>query len=462
MTKIFFLISVLFSFSIFAQTDATATKVDSTVPVFAVGEAELEKDKFVIDDPENGSLSGSQKSLSLELIDILKNDFVFYKHKFNTVDYSEKGKNSYSNPALEKWQAGGVTYFVASQMKSSGSGIEAKFKAFSVTSKKEIFAASFNVDQVNLRQRSHQIADQIYRAVTGKPSIFNSKIVFVSDRSSTKKETMKELYIMDFDGRRVERLTNFNSMVISPSVAPDNSKIMFSVIAAHREVSRNKVRTIKNIDLKTFDLATKKISTISDRPGINSGAIFSARGNVIYLTLSYTGNADIYEMNLATGALRKVTTHYGDDVDPSINREGTLMTFLSNRAGRAHIYTMDPNGTEKGVDRISFVGQFNATPRFSPDGKEIVFTSWVDNGFDIYRIDSAGKNLVRLSKDFGSNEEPVFSPDGEFIVFTSKRVISRKKAVQDVYIMNREGEIMGQLTQDFGRCFSPQWTNILK
>jgi TolB protein len=167
-------------------------------------------------------------------------------------------------------------------------------------------------------------------------------------------------------------------------------------------------------------------------------------------------------MNTASGALRKVTTHYGDDVDPSINRDGTLMSFLSNRPGRAHIYTMDPSGSEKNVERISFVGQFNATPRFSPDGREIVFTSWVDNGFDLYRIDAQGKNLVRLSKDFGSNEEPVYSPDGEFIVFTSKRLISRNKAVQDIYIMNREGEILGQLTNDFGRCFSPQWTNILK
>jgi len=136
-----------------------------------------------------------------------------------------------------------------------------------------------------------------------------------------------------------------------------------------------------------------------------------------------------------------------------------VMSFLSSRSGRAHIYTMNPDSTEGGLKRISFVGQFNATPRFSPDGKEIVFTSWVDNGFDLYRISSQGQNLSRLTKDFGSNEEPQFSPDGEFIVFTSKRVLSRTRAVQDIYIMNRDGEILGQLTQDFGRCFSPQWSN---
>jgi TolB protein len=90
------------------------------------------------------------------------------------------------------------------------------------------------------------------------------------------------------------------------------------------------------------------------------------------------------------------------------------------------IYTMDPSGVEKKVKRISYVGKFNAAPKFSPDGKYIAFSSWVDNRFDIYRIDSTGKNLVSLTKNFGSNEEPYFSPDGQFIVFTSQRVITSK------------------------------------
>lgn len=451
MKKYFFLLSLL-SFCAIAQ-DA----------VIAVGKAEQDKDKLVIDDPETKTLSSDKKTLAAELTEILRNDFAFYKHKFETIEYFDKGKNSYTTPDVAKWKGHGLTYFIASEVVDKGPGLEARYKAFSVLSGREIFSASFKVSGDTVRATAHGIADSIYRAMTGKPSVFSSKIVFVSDRTTVKKtDNMKELYIMDFDGRRVEKLTNFNSMVISPSISPDNSKIMFSLIASHKETSRNRVRTIKNIDLKMYDLRSKQISTVSSKPGINSGAIFTARGNSIYLTLSFSGNADIYEMDLGTEKMRKVTSHYGDDVDPSVTRDGNLMTFLSNRPGRAHIYTMDPSSPEKDVKRISFVGQFNATPRFSPDGKEIVFSSWVDSGFDLYRIDSTGNNLSRLTKNFGSNEEPVFSPDGEFIVFTSKRMISKGKAAQDVYIMNREGEVIGQLTQNFGRCFSPQWTNLTK
>ncbi len=428
--------------------------------VIAVGQAEQDKAKLVIDDPELGALSGDQKRVSAELLEVLRNDFLFYKHKFNAVDYVEKGKNSFSTPELEKWQANGVSFFVAGRMDPGpGQSVDASFKVWSVLAKKELYSGKVRVSSDGLRPTAHGIADALYRSVTGKPSIFKSKILFISDRTSGK-EIEKELYLMDFDGRRVDKLTNFNSVVLSPSISPDNSKIMFSLIASRREVSRTKVRVLKNIDLKLLDLKTKKLTTISDRPGINSGAIFGATQDTIYLTLSFSGNADIYELNVSSGRMRKITSHYGDDVDPSMTRDGSLMTFLTNRSGRAHIYTLNPSETEKDVKRISFVGQFNATPRFSPDGKEIVFTSWVDNGFDLYRIGADGNNLVRLTKGFGSNEEPTFSPDGEFIIFSSKRMLSRRKAVQDVYIMNREGEILGQLTQDFGQCFSPQWTNL--
>ena len=50
----------------------------SSVAEIAVGEAGVDKDKFVIDDPELKSLVGPQKSLGTEFVDVLRNDFVFY------------------------------------------------------------------------------------------------------------------------------------------------------------------------------------------------------------------------------------------------------------------------------------------------------------------------------------------------------------------------------------------------
>ncbi len=163
-------------------------------------------------------------------------------------------------------------------------------------------------------------------------------------------------------------------------------------------------------------------------------------------------------MNLKTKKLIRITKNYAQDVDPSMRADGERMAFLSNRSGPAMIYTLDPRHTEKNVRRISYVGKFNATPRFSPEGSEIAFSSWVDNRFDIFRIGVDGTNLVRLTKDFGSNEDPTYSPDGEFIAFSSQRVLSKKRVLQDVYIMDREGTILGNITSHFGKCITPRWS----
>jgi len=96
---------------------------------------------------------------------------------------------------------------------------------------------------------------------------------------------------------------------------------------------------------------------------------------------------------------------------------------------------------------------------FSPDGKMIAFASWLDERFDILRIDANRKNLVRLTKDFGSNEDPTWSSDSQFIAFSSQRIITTSKAVHNIYIMTQEGNIIGPATNGFGMCISPRWSN---
>jgi TolB protein len=421
-----------------------------TVNVIAVGEAELVKDKITFFSPKLNLLTGSDQKKIHTFIEILKSDFNFYKHLFEV--------EPAVNIELEKYSG---RYFVSFLIKIENERHLLKTVLHDKQNKIILLEDERQILFNKIRVFSHDIANVVYRSITGKKSIFKSKMVFVSDRTSSRRNTSKELYLMDFDGARKQRLTHYNSMIISPSLSQDNRKILFTLIDTKfkKASASNKVQRIKNLNLYMFDLKTRKKSLLSSVAGINSGAIFNKTGDSIYLTLSYLKNADIFKMNLKTKKKTRITNHFADDVDPHINADESLLTFLSGRPGKAMIYTMDPSGTEKSVKRISFVGRFNAAPRFSPDGNEIVFSSWVDNRFDIYRIDSDGRNLVRLTKNFGSNEEPWYSPDGEFIVFTSQRVITRKRAVQDIYIMNREGEILRKVSENYGKIYTPRWSN---
>ena len=416
---------------------------DDNLTIVAVGTAEKDSEKISFILKNDSRLKPEENNQILQMLDIFKSDFEFYKSRFSIESRTSEAR-----------------FIVNAEVKIVDKSIWAEFSLDDKKLNKQLYQSRQKVWMTNLRSFAHHMSNEFYKAIVGKDSIFKSKIVFVSDRTSPKNDIRKELYIMDFDGERKQRLTFQNSFVISPAISPDNNKIVFTLMdTEHKRSPRGGIMKIKNLNLYMLDLEKKNLKMISNSQGINSGAIFNKTGDSIYLTLSKNKNADIYKMDLATRQLRRITNHFSEDVDPHINADESLMTFLSGRPGKAMIYTMKPTSTENEVKRISFVGEFNAAPRFNPEGSEIVFSSWVDNRFDIYRIGSDGRNLVRLTKNFGSNEEPWYSPDGEFIVFSSQRILSRKMAVQDLYIMDRNGEIIKKITSNYGKIFTPRWSN---
>lgn len=431
--------------------------------VVAVGEASVENDRLVIHDPYMSTqLNSQQKELAKDLNRQFRNNFSFYRSRFDV----RKREHSQSNlPSINRsqLQTQGVSFVIAFSALPGRSpdSLEVRVQAHDVMSDELIYETSKFIDRTSLTSIGHEISDEIYQRITGESSIFMSNILFVSDRMSRGDRTTKELYIMDFDGRNARALTSHGGIVISPSISYDGTKVLYSLI--DDEQSKNKKR---NVDLYILDLNTGKSELLSSRPGINSGAIFMPGDEKILLTLSHTGTANIYIMDLNTRELTRLTRSHAPDVDPSINRDGSLMTFLSGRSGAAMIYTMDPRKVENNSDnqprRISFVGTFNATPRFNPSGTEIVFSSWMEGRFDIFRINSDGTGLVRLTRNFGSNEDPTFSPDGQFVAFSSQRVLSEQQAEHEIYIMDREGDIIGQITNNLGNCITPRWSRPLK
>lgn len=422
--------------------------------IVAVGEAEIEADKLIVARaaaPSNAT--AADKKLFKEVEDLFENDFSFYRQKFQ-LDKSDNYNAMISSENYSGLKAQNVRYFIQlSFEKSSATQINMDATLFGVREEKQLEQVRVSFGAADVRTRAHEAADVLFQKIHGKASIFRSKIVFVSDRTSRGTGDVKELYIMDFDGRNKRQLTFHKGTVISPAFSFDGKKVLYSLIKNTRSKKRN-------VNLHLLDIETGKSRVLSRKKGINSGAVFMPDGKHIALTMSHQGNAEIYALNIASGEARRITKHFAPDVDPSINVSGTKMAFLSGRsgAGKPMIYIADPRSLEKDVKRISYVGKFNATPRFSPDGSQIAFSSWLDNRFDIFRVDDNGDNLHRLTKDFGSNEDPTYSNDGQFIAFSSQRVLSRSKAVQNIYIMSSEGEILGNVTENFGSCSTPRWS----
>ena len=83
------------------------------------------------------------------------------------------------------------------------------------------------------------------------------------------------------------------------------------------------------------------------------------------------------------------------------------------------IYTVDVNGNNFKV--LEGHPERDFAPRWSPDGKHILFTSVRDGHHEIYRFNREGGALKKLTESEFNSEDGDYSPDGKFIVFSSDR-----------------------------------------
>lgn len=74
------------------------------------------------------------------------------------------------------------------------------------------------------------------------------------------------------------------------------------------------------------------------------------------------------------------------------------------------------DGSEK---QITAGGRGENSPRFSPDGKKILFISSTEAGRQIYTYDLATKGITQITSITTPAMEPIWSPDGSKILFAS-------------------------------------------
>ena len=261
---------------------------------------------------------------------------------------------------------------------------------------------------------------------------------------------------MDWDGANSIKISNHQSIALSPAWSFDGKKIAYTAY-----VQRAKTR-MRNADMFLYDLMTGKRELLSFRQGINSGASFHPDNKSLYLTISQGTSPDIYRINLNGDILNKITNGPSGamNVEPAISPDGRRLAFSSDRPGRTMIYTMNADGTN--VKRVTFAGQFNASPSWSPDGKKIAFAGQTGSNFDIFVMNDDGTGMIRLTSAKrpngkpANNEDPTWSPDGRFVMYTSDRT-----GKSQIYFSTADGAEERRVTLDSHNYYKVKWSQNL-
>ena len=110
---------------------------------------------------------------------------------------------------------------------------------------------------------------------------------------------------------------------------------------------------------------------------------------------------------------------------------------------------------DSGVIRLTDDKGKDNAPSWSPDGRQIAFSSSRDDNVDIYVMAADGSDVRQLTDDSRRDESPVWSPDGQRITFSSS---NRDGRDADIYVMAADGSDVRQLTDDSRRDESPVWS----
>jgi Tol biopolymer transport system component len=158
-----------------------------------------------------------------------------------------------------------------------------------------------------------------------------------------------------------------------------------------------------------------------------------------------------------------------EDRAPSWSPDGKRIAFVSvnttfRPAGAAVIYVINADGTHaRSVRSLPHAWPGAGAPAWSPNGKRLLYSTycWFGNcgqppvGAQLYTIGADGKSLRRVTRLAGNALAPRWSPDGRKIVFVRN---ARVGPGGDVYTLNVDGTGLRRVTKapDLG-ARGPDW-----
>lgn len=182
------------------------------------------------------------------------------------------------------------------------------------------------------------------------------------------------------------------------------------------------------------------------------GAYFDSR--IVYVAESGPKNNRVRRLAVmdTDGANHRFLTNGQSIVlTPRYAPDGRTIVYMSyvNDEPRVYIYDV-ASGSQRLLVNSPYM---TFAPRYSPDSRYVVFSMATNGNTDIYRVPVSGGQPTRLTNTPGIDTGGSYSPDGSRIVFESDR-----SGGQQLYIMNADGSNQRRISFGGGQYATPVWS----
>jgi len=168
-----------------------------------------------------------------------------------------------------------------------------------------------------------------------------------------------------------------------------------------------------------------------------------------------TGRKEVYTSDLFFGDVKQLTRDNAQALTPRWSPDGSRIVYTSYfRSGFPDIFQIDLKTYQRSTF-VSFKGT-NSGARFSPDGRQVAMVLSGEGNAEIYVGNAQGKQIRRMTRTDAVEASPSFSPDGSRLVFTSDAA-----GGPQLYLMSVAGGGMQRIpTNISGYCAEPDWNRV--
>lgn len=200
--------------------------------------------------------------------------------------------------------------------------------------------------------------------------------------------------------------------------------------------------TTRNALFRAADLAVKATSGLK--------GFFASR---LAFISEYSGKSEVFTGDLFFGEVRQITKDNAQAITPRWSPDGGKILYTSfYKSGFPDIFLLDLNSMQR-TTFVSFKGT-NSGARFSPTGSQVAMVLSGEGNPEIYVSNAQGRGVARRTRTSAVEASPSWSPDGSRLIFTSDAA-----GGPQLYIMSAAGGTMQRVSTNIsGYCAEPDWS----
>jgi Tol biopolymer transport system component len=195
-----------------------------------------------------------------------------------------------------------------------------------------------------------------------------------------------DIFSANRDGSNLKRLTDAPGYDAEGSYSPDGSKIVFCSTRDGFPIDKQPPEKQKQMEIDPAYFGEIYImnadgsdqTRLTNWPGYDGGPFFTPDGErIVWRHFEENGVlADVYTMRLDGSEVRRLTEFGAMSWAPYFHPSMQYVIFASNKLGFSNfeLFMVDALGEREPV-RVTFTEGFDGLPVFSPDGKQLCWTS---------------------------------------------------------------------------------------